>query len=63
MNESALDYLNNREVTLGGYISHITMFTPKDPTKAPMPVLLYVATSSNQHWLGSASDEAIADQV
>merc|ERR1711982_161449 len=55
--------LNNREVALGGYISHITMFIPQDPTRMPMPVLLYVATPSNQHWLGHASSEHIANQV
>ena len=63
INEAALDYLNNREVALGGYISHITMLIPQDPTRMPMPVLLYVATPSNQHWLGHASSEHIANQV
>jgi len=63
INESALDYLNNREVALGGYISHITMFQPRDKSKMPIPVLLYVATSSNQHWLGHASADSIAEQV
>ena len=63
INEAALDYLNNREVALGGYISHITMFIPQDPTRMPMPVLLYVATPRNQHWLGHASSEHIANQV
>jgi len=63
INESALDYLNNREVALGGYISHITMFQPRDKSRIPMPVLLYVATPSNQHWLGHAPTEQVANQV
>lgn len=63
VNDAALDYLNDREVTLGGYISHITMFQPRDKSRMPMPVLLYVATPSNQHWLGHASAESIANQV
>lgn len=63
INESALDYLNNREVALGGYISHITMFQPRDKSRPPMPVLLYVATPSNQHWLGHATVDEIANQV
>merc|ERR1711879_259261 len=63
INEAALDYLNNREVALGGYISHITMFIPRDPSRMPMPVLLYVATPSNQQWLGQATPEKIANQV
>ena len=29
INEAALDYLNNREVALGGYIFHITIFSIK----------------------------------
>jgi len=63
INDAALDYLNNREVALGGYISHITMFQPRDKSRPPMPVLLYVATPSNQHWLGHASADEIANQV
>ena len=63
INEAALDYLNNREVALGGYISHITMFQPRDKSRPPIPVLLYVATPSNQHWLGHASVDEIANQV
>ena len=63
INEAALEYLNNREVALGGYISHITMFQPRDKSRMPMPVLLYVATPSNEHWLGHAPAEQIANQV
>ena len=63
INEAALDYLNNREVALGGYISHITMFQPRDKSRLPMPVLLYVATPSNQHWIGDATADHIANQV
>ena len=39
------------------------MFQPKDPTRMPVPVLLYVATPSSPHWLGHAAEEDIADQV
>ena len=52
LGEAALDYLNQREIHLGGYVSHITLFQPKDSSLEPFPVLLYVATPSNQHWLG-----------
>ena len=55
--------MNNREVALGGYISHITMFQPRDKSRLPMPVLLYVATPSNQHWIGDATADHIANQV
>ena len=39
------------------------MFQPKDPSRTPVPVLLYVATPSSPHWLGHAAEEDIADQV
>ena len=49
LNESTtLDYLNKREVLLGGYISVMTMFYPVDSTSPSVPVLFYVATPSNE---------------
>ena len=63
LGESALEYLNKREVTLGGYASHITSFQPKDASTAPFPVLLFVATPSNEHWLGPDALETVAHQV
>jgi len=63
LGEAALDYLNQREVQLGGYVSHITLFQPKDSALPPFPVLLYVATPSNQHWLGPQSLDKVAEQV
>ena len=63
LGESALEYLNKREVTLGGYATHITLFQPRDPTVVPFPVLLFVATPSNEHWLGKGPLDQIAHQV
>lgn len=63
LGEAALDYLNQREVQLGGYKSHITLFQPKDLSMLPFPVLLYIATPSNQHWLGPGPLDKIAEQV
>ena len=63
LGEAALDYLNQREIQLGGYKSHITLFQPKDSSTAPFPVLLYVATPSNQHWLGPEKLDKVAEQV
>ena len=63
LGEAALDYLNQREIQLGGYKSHITLFQPKDSSTAPFPVLLYVATPSNQHWLGPERLDKVAEQV
>jgi len=71
LGDSALEYLNNREVTLGGYVNHMTTFYPAaDATtdndgaaRNPFPVLLFMATPSNEQWLGSAPLEDIAEQV
>jgi cation transport protein ChaC len=66
--EEALDYLNQREMTLGGYSSQFTLFHPL-PTEegiaiAPFTVLVFVASpNSGPYWLGPASSTAIAEQV
>jgi cation transport regulator ChaC len=64
--DSALEYLENREVTLGGYDTRImTTFYPKDGSREPFEVFAFMATSSsaNKHWLGKATESDIADQV
>lgn len=61
--EEALDYLNNREMTLGGYIQKITMFHTADNKHPPFPVLVFVATSKSSFWLGPADPHVIAEQV
>ena len=81
--EEALDYLNNRlecamdrslppvlprEMTLGGYSQHITLFhpasSPDNSLPAPFPVLVFVASPhSGPYWLGPAEPEQIATQV
>ena len=70
LGDSALEYLNMREVTLGGYVNHMTTFYPAAATgnksniaRSPFPVLLFMATPSNDQWLGSAPLEDIAEQV
>lgn len=67
--EEALDYLNNREMTLGGYSQQITLFHPvetkdrPDPPP-PFPVLVFVASpNSGPYWLGPADPKDIAEQV
>jgi len=61
--EDALDYLNNREVSLGGYNQHIAMFQPANSKAPPFPVLVYVATAGSSYWLGPAPPHEIAEQV
>ena len=71
LGDSALEYLNKREVTLGGYVNHMTTFYPANATatksndivRSPFPVLLFMATPTNDQWLGSAPLEDIAEQV
>ena len=61
--DEALDYLNNREMTLGGYSQKITLFHPADTSNSPFPVLVFVATPKSSYWLGPASPDLIAEQV
>ena len=61
--DEALDYLNNREMNLGGYTQKITLFHTADPKHPPFPVLVFVATAKSSFWLGPASASEIAEQV
>lgn len=59
---TAFPYLEKRECTLGGYISTIsTFFSREDGRK--FPVIIYIATNQNEHWLGEAPLHAIANQI
>jgi len=61
--EMALKYLEQRECTLGGYRTLITMFYPRNGTMTPFPALLYIATPGNSQWLGPAPLHEMASQV
>lgn len=61
--QEALDYLNNREMTLGGYLQRIATFHPTEKQIAPFPVLVFIATPQSKHWLGPACESLIAKQV
>lgn len=63
LGEAALQYLQTRECTLGGYVTVLHTFYPKDKSKPSFPVLLYMATPSNRHWMGPAPLSQIAEQV
>lgn len=58
----ALPYLENRECTLGGYITILSTFYNRDESKS-FPAIIYIATNKNQHWLGDAPLHSIADQI
>ena len=63
LGENALSYLDQRECQLGGYVTHMTMFHPRSGDRPHFPVLLYMATPANRHWMGPAPLEQVAEQV
>lgn len=58
----ALLYLENRECTLGGYVTIFSTFHSQDGDKS-FPAIVYIATNKNEHWLGDAPLHRIADQI
>lgn len=58
-----MGYLNNREKTLGGYTTIVIDFFPREHGEDPIPVLLYIATQDNEHYLGEDSIISMAKQV
>lgn len=66
---AALKYLNQRECTLGGYATLYTKFYPRiarentEITGEAYPVLIYIATPLNVHWMGEESLSTIAQQI
>ena len=59
--ETALNYLNTREVELGGYVSDIVPFHSREG--GSFPVMVYIATSSSREWSGPAPMHEIATQI
>lgn len=70
----AIDYLANRECSLGGYLVTTAKFYPhvaQDDSEAPwnvatgetFPVQLYIATEHSRHWMGEASTAEMAKQI
>ena len=54
-------YLNHREK--GGYTLHDVQFYPKDTKIIKFPVYVYIATESNEEFLGDAPMTDIAKQI
>lgn len=57
-----MPYLEKRECTLGGYLTTISTFQSRNG-KSSFPVIIYIATNKNEHWLGDAPLQSIAQQI
>ncbi|XP_037947545.1 glutathione-specific gamma-glutamylcyclotransferase 1-like [Teleopsis dalmanni] len=66
---TALEYLKQRECTLGGYATIETKFYPRVASYdtpfsgEAIEVLMYIATPTNVHWLGEDTPQNIATQI
>ncbi|KAI1895484.1 hypothetical protein AGOR_G00106740 [Albula goreensis] len=61
--EESLKYLNVREAALGGYVTKVVKFIPREEGHLPHLALVYIATCDNPIYLGPASPEEIAAQI
>lgn len=59
----SLAYLEQREGTLGGYVTNLVSFQPRDQREEPFLVLLYVATRANPLYLGPAPLLQLAQEI
>lgn len=59
----ALNYLGQRESSLGGYTTILTHFYPRDPKEAPFYVLVYIALPCNRLFVGPSPIPQIAQDI
>ncbi|XP_055380942.1 putative glutathione-specific gamma-glutamylcyclotransferase 2 [Condylostylus longicornis] len=66
---TALEYLKQRECTIGGYVTLDSKFFPRVATcdtefrGEAFPVLVYIATDQNSLWVGDLPIQSIAEQI
>jgi len=61
--QKAMQYLNNREMKLGGYWTLRTQFYPRGYSQHDIEVLVYIATPQNPDYLGPAETNQIAEEI
>ncbi|XP_067099234.1 glutathione-specific gamma-glutamylcyclotransferase 1-like [Osmerus mordax] len=61
--EEGLQYLHVREAVLGGYVTKMVEFSPREKGQGKILALVYLATSDNPIYLGPATPSEIAAQI
>ncbi|XP_034051540.1 glutathione-specific gamma-glutamylcyclotransferase 1-like [Thalassophryne amazonica] len=61
--KDCLEYLNMREVAIGGYVAEWVEFIPRKKDQGVLLALVYIATSDNPIYLGPAPEKEIAAQI
>ena len=61
--EEGLQYLHVREAVLGGYVTKMVEFSPREKGQGKILALVYLATSDNPIYLGPAPPSQIAAQI
>lgn len=61
--DTALEYLKQRESSIGGYETRTVEFFPKNPSHKSFPVLIYIALPNNRLFLGISPLSKIASDI
>ncbi|XP_077394977.1 glutathione-specific gamma-glutamylcyclotransferase 1-like [Festucalex cinctus] len=61
--EEAFQYLNVRETVVGGYVTELVEFIPREKGEDAVHAVVYIATCDNPAYVGPASHQEIADRI